>query len=108
MSNDSKKLAKEARKDMKRCNFFEWMTAAVGIVLVTLMVGAALAPPPWQVHDSMFGVAKVLLAAMGIFAALQALKYGRDARLTIGKMKLYFDGNGDGKIAGPEDNSSEE
>ena len=110
MSNESRALAKKARQDVKKCNFFEWMTAVVGVILVTLMVGATLAPPPWQVHESMFGVAKVLLAAMGIFAALQALKYGRDARLTIGKMKLYFDGDGDGKIAGggeTEDNNEE-
>lgn len=108
MSNENKELAKKARKEVKVCNFFEWMTAATGIILVVLMIGATLAPPPWQVHASMFDVAKVLLAAMGIFAALQALKYGRDARITIGKMKLSFDGNGDGKIAGEEQSDTEE
>lgn len=93
-----KEQAVKARKAKRTCNFFEWLTALTGIVIIGMLIGAALTPPPWSIDSSMFEFANKLLAVMGIFAALQAFKYGHDARIAVGNMTISFDGNGDGKV----------
>lgn len=90
--------AKKARKMRDMAAVFEWVTVAAFVALIILLFCAAIAPPPWEVHESMFKVADRILAGMGICAGITALKYGRDATIAIGNMKIALDGNGDGKV----------
>ena len=97
MSDKVKDSAKQARKAKNRRDIFGWITMAAFVTLIVLLVCAAVAPPPWEVHDSMFRLADKILAGMGICSGLQALRYGRDATVAIGSMKIALDGDGDGK-----------
>lgn len=98
MSDKAKELAEKAIKSKKRFEFFECVTIVAFVVMMVLLACAAVAPPQWEVHESMFKVADRILAGMGICACAQALKYGRDASITIGKLKVLLDGNGDSKV----------
>lgn len=98
MSREVVENAKKARKHRDRAAVFEYITLGAFVALIILLTCAAIAPPPWEVHESMFRLADRILAGMGICAGVIALKYGHDATIAIGNMKIALDGNGDGKV----------
>lgn len=98
MSNELKSAYKAARKAQQKCTAFKWMSIISGAIAIILGGVSLIAPPPWQVHDSVLKLIAEFMGVQAMFEAMVAFESGRDAKITHGNTSLAIDGDGDGKI----------